>query len=922
MSLPPAKKQVSEHPAKDAVASPTNKAEKEADISRKIRLYGIIEAFRKGRLPTNVQIDNGLKYIHNNSPVDVDLLSPEGRRLVHDTRDIIDTARLIIQEKNADELFQNFIWHTRDIDRETIKQPTRLQTNGDATQTADDTEQSQHPTAKADSEQAITNLRTLLHIVLTNSEARKLLSDFSVIGRDLLSKSAVKASELIAPHPEALQRTHEPAPADEFISSGGRHVGPEETPVLEANVPGTETTFQSRPGEEPRVRMGGGEGAETERLFSDAREEVQDRVVGRGEDVRTNARQHAEDVTMAEAPAEETQKKKSKLMDKMKGITHGITDRIPPQHKGTAQEHYERGRHFLTEEYFPEERRDQFIFRGKKVIIECQKHDDYQKSIRWLLDYIKDYAQRGHRGATAHRTAAQGVTSSPKVDLALRELRTILERFANNSSLDDVIDATNVLIDDSRRDPELRRWFTDANDYARRVLLEPGFVIDDECGTMGDQLRERGRHFYDDKYRDQFDSLFNSVSAWFNAMGEDPLNKRFGEDWARLTKDLLFDSEGRIKFKQELWDDIRKVILPQIINKVGYLPIPRVEYTDDELDLIVENLTLQGRNLFPNIISLDAQNYFKFSPYDAITDVSHHRVTLTFEQMQADMRDVAFYYRKKTGIKMSDSGIADVLVGGQGLSATVVLNSATRDKSSVFKVESVDVKADTLKFSIRDAKHGFLYKTIKPIATRLLKKQIQKVFKDVLTTGLEYLDGQLVSVRDRMESAKAEEGMSRTQVLRNLSQRKKDEASVKSPSALEREKSVKKPAQPHHQFKIVSHKRDSIIGVEGHPAGWVRRTDEKEEAVEQGEEWKSDVFDMVERKREASKGPAVAASSREGPAMTAGSREGPAAATNLKEGPTKTANLKEGSTMAANTREGPALAASSRAPVPVPAGVN
>jgi hypothetical protein len=48
------------------------------------------------------------------------------------------------------------------------------------------------------------------------------------------------------------------------------------------------------------------------------------------------------------------------------------------------------------------------------------------------------------------------------------------------------------------------------------------------------------------------------------------MNKRFGEDWARLTKDLLFDSEGSLKFKPELWNDIRKVILPEIIDQVRY----------------------------------------------------------------------------------------------------------------------------------------------------------------------------------------------------------------------------------------------------------------------------------------------------------------------------------------------------------------
>jgi hypothetical protein len=53
-------------------------------------------------------------------------------------------------------------------------------------------------------------------------------------------------------------------------------------------------------------------------------------------------------------------------------------------------------------------------------------------------------------------------------------------------------------------------------------------------------------------------------------MGEDPLNKRFGEDWARLTRDLLFDSEGSLKFKTDLWSDIRNVILPTMVQQVRH----------------------------------------------------------------------------------------------------------------------------------------------------------------------------------------------------------------------------------------------------------------------------------------------------------------------------------------------------------------
>ena len=150
-------------------------------------------------------------------------------------------------------------------------------------------------------------------------------------------------------------------------------------------------------------------------------------------------------------------------------------------------------------------------------------------------------------------------------------------------------------------------------------------------------------------------------------------------------------------------------------------------------------------------------------------DESHHEFTLTLDQIQADMRDVAFYFHKKSGIpKIKDSGIADVLLGGEGLSATIHLASADKDPQSVYKVKKVDVKVDSLKFSIRDSKHDVLYKTLRPLATGLVKRQLQKAIADAVVTCLEYIDGQLVGVRDRMAEAKASEDKSRTQVLQEV----------------------------------------------------------------------------------------------------------------------------------------------------------
>ncbi|KAF7791135.1 hypothetical protein EIP86_002146 [Pleurotus ostreatoroseus] len=840
MSLPNAPKDISDNPTKGSVVAPVDKAAQAADVDRKLRFYGIISAFRASRMPTNEQIDRTLRYVLSHSPVPEQDLSPEGRKLIADTRDVIETARLMVQEKNADELFQRFIWDTRDTNFDQAKKDPN------------DVIPVDKEKAKSDGQQAVSHLRTLLSLILTNAEVRKLLTDFSVIGRDLFARGAMKVAEKAKPDEERLRNVDDTAPNDQFITEGGRVAGPHETPVLEANIPGTDATVKQH----PRDEWGSG-----------ARIEQGDGTVRRGDDVANEAMQRKEELqqrgqmelenqkrdtanavggTDMPADQEEAQAKKNGFMNKIRSTRDDLLNRVPQEHKDRASEQKEnakdqvdRAKRFLSEEYFPEERRDQFIYRGKKVIVECQKHKDYQESIRWLLDFLEEYASHGRAAATQGQDSHQQLTNDPSLSQAMGELRTLLERFANGMSMDVIGDAMHDLYEDAQKDEELRDWFKRCDSYIRQVLLEPGFVLEPQCNDQANRLREEGRRFYDDKYKTHFDNLINRSGDWFRAMGDDPLNKRFGEDWARLTHDLLFDSEGSLKWKPELWMDIRKVILPSIIERVGYIPIPRIEYTDDALDVIIENLALSGANLFPNIVSMEAHNFIKFSPYNAIRDENHHEFTLTLGQIQADMKDVAFYFRKKTGIpKLTDSGLADVLLGGHGMTVTAHIASAGKDQSSVFIVKDVNVKIDTLKFSIRDAKYELLYKTLKPLATGLVKKQVQRAISDAVRTALEYVDGQLVGVRDRMSEAKATEGQSRTQVLQDMFKRKKDAAEGKA-------ESVRSGRESASQFKIVSKRDSAIMPDKGYPGGWVNRTTEREETALKGEAWRSEAFDIV-----------------------------------------------------------------------------
>lgn len=231
---------------------------------------------------------------------------------------------------------------------------------------------------------AVQHLRTLLTLVLTNSEARKLLSDFSLIGRDLLAKTAVKAAEMVGPDEERLRQVDRTGPDSQFVTAGGRQVGMDETPVPEINVPGTDYRVQQHPreplghgadivndntGDVTKGREAAAQAQQArDNLYSTAQDpQTQNQATNQARD---QAFSHVQDVqeNVQNAPQDEkTTAARAGIKGKMQDWRDGVLNRVPQEHKDKAGDHFDRAKTFLSDEYFPPERRDQFIFRGKKV---------------------------------------------------------------------------------------------------------------------------------------------------------------------------------------------------------------------------------------------------------------------------------------------------------------------------------------------------------------------------------------------------------------------------------------------------------------------------------------------------------------------------------------------------------------------------
>lgn len=259
----------------------------------------------------------------------------------------------------------------------------------------------------------------------------------------------------------------------------------------------------------------------------------------------------------------------------------------------------------------------------------------------------------------------------------------MIERFANFTSLDDLFDSLNELYRDADRDPELKNWFKQLDRYIRRCLQEQGYILKDEASDEWDRIYDKGQFLLRERYRDHTDHLIDEVQFMADQFEKDPQNQAFGQSMEKLFLDLGQDENGQPEFKPHLIKDLTEVIIPAIFENTRYVPIPRIEVSDPMVDVIVENLVIESDNLFPNSLEFSSDNYWKFGR-KSIANQKQNKVMIAASGIQMDLRDVAYYLKKKQGFpSIMDKGVMDIILAGEGFSFKVAARNAHKSSDRV-----------------------------------------------------------------------------------------------------------------------------------------------------------------------------------------------------------------------------------------------
>ncbi|KAH8781271.1 hypothetical protein F5883DRAFT_169847 [Diaporthe sp. PMI_573] len=769
------------------VNKPTDLKVKEADVNRKLQLYGIASAFQTGKVPSNAQIDVALNSFLASKALSspADKLSTEGKALVKDFREVVTQAKNLLLSKNEGNLLQDFIWQTTQFDPKAVGTPNAPVNK---------------ETAQQHGDKALQGLRTLGTLIITNGQFRKLLNDASILLRDIAGDAATNAAGKVRPSEDRLAQIDRPADDNTW------HDKPD---FSKENIKGQ--IQKNYKGNDPQ---------------QDA-QQVADNAATAAQDPSTDS---GVNVAAGVDAAKQTAQEKTGITDQDAAAAKEAANKRAAEYRAKTLDYLKKK--------VPQERREQTIWRLKKMILECQQHPDYQEAITTLLDLAEQYGGHASTLAQGGTGTVQGARSS--LAQAEADLKTLIERCANGTSSDDLWSAVNQIYEDAQKDPELKDWFKAVDKYIRRSLQEQGYILEEESTQEWNRLHDRGDYLLRQKYKTHTDRVIDEVKFLAGQFDEDAQNKQFAATINKLFTDLGNDENGKPTFKPHLVKDLTEVILPAVFENVAYIPVPRIEYSDPQVDAVIENLVLESDNFMPNLLEINSENHMRWGR-KKVTSKHQHSFEIKVSGVQMDLRDVSFYVKKKQGFpSVTDQGVMDIILAGEGFGFTLKMSSAEKkDSQNFFKVDKVDVNISNMKLKVKKSKHKLLFAIAKPIALKAMRPAIQKAAEKAIKDNFNQADAFLKQVQVEANRA-LEEAREDPKNAPNIYKRYVD--AFQKQLLQGKKKAHDAVADKKVNYAITQ--EDSIFKDIKLPGGISSKATEYKELARKGEKWESPVFSI------------------------------------------------------------------------------
>ncbi|RMZ91469.1 hypothetical protein DV736_g1305, partial [Chaetothyriales sp. CBS 134916] len=482
------------------------------------------------------------------------------------------------------------------------------------------------------------------------------------------------------------------------------------------------------------------------------------------------------------------------------------------------------------------------LHRLKQAILSLRQRPDYTESVSTLSKLIVRYAHAcSGAGDEALSTVQDEIDSDPALDRAVRNFWDFLSSFGDRNAWQQLEKDFKQVLTHAESDPQFDQFMTEIGDTFQRMLLDPDFF--DQAPQKIEKLREQAAKLGNESaFRADLDQLLKQGQITVNSIVNDEDVSGLVTVTRRIYA-ILFTPNTVAN--SDLLTDAMHIFLPLLIRCVQYLPIPRLEISVPEMDLLLENLVLEpGRNVnstsfLPYRLLVSTKNDLEIRKAHSKKTVSSIKslVTITVNGLSVAAQDLGYWIRGHAGIvRFADSGIASFYLDERGIDIFISLEIGKENLEQILTLKGVRVHIHKLDYTLRQSKWSWLGWLFKPFLKQMIRRSLEKTLAEGIANGLHNANRELVFARERLRATRIADPQDIVTFIEAVAART---TSDKNPDVHTR-LAVDAPEQGVFQGVYTP---ESIVKV------WHDEALRAEEAIQEGEEcdggWRNEIFDRL-----------------------------------------------------------------------------
>jgi len=201
--------------------------------------------------------------------------------------------------------------------------------------------------------------------------------------------------------------------------------------------------------------------------------------------------------------------------------------------------------------------------------------------------------------------------------------------------------------------------------------------------------------------------------------------------------------------------------------------------------------------------------------------------------------DVSYYIKRKQGFpSITDKGLMDIFLGGEGLSFKIAASTAHKsDRQHFFKLDKVSVSVKNLNIKLKQSNHKIIFGLFKPLLFKIVRPALQKVLEKQITDLFHQADVYAYEIHLEAERA-IEAAKNDPNNAQNIYKRYADAVQKK---VMANKKKAEEKASNTKVNMAMTH-QESIFPNIKLPGGISTKATEYKELASKGEKWESPVF--------------------------------------------------------------------------------